>query len=69
MKKIKAEDDFTKRIEDLRVDGAKNYASTKIRLETEIQELEKYYEEMKALYQLNTEKLDYNLKVLKEKKD
>lgn len=24
---------------------------------------------MKALYQLNTEKLDYNLKVLKEKKE
>lgn len=24
---------------------------------------------MKALYQLNTEKLDYNLKVLREKKD
>lgn len=24
---------------------------------------------MKGLYQLNTEKLDYNLKVLKEKKD
>jgi dynein regulatory complex protein 1 len=24
---------------------------------------------MKALFQLNTEKLDYNLKVLKEKKD
>jgi dynein regulatory complex protein 1 len=68
-KRVKAEEDFTKKIEDLRVDGAKNYASTKIRMETEIQELEKYYEEMKALYQLNTEKLDYNLKVLREKKD
>jgi dynein regulatory complex protein 1 len=36
-------------------------------METEIQNLEKCYEDMKALYQLNTEKLDYNLKVLKEK--
>lgn len=44
------------------------YTSTKIRLETDIQELEKYFEEMKALYQLNTEKLDYYLKVLREKK-
>jgi dynein regulatory complex protein 1 len=36
-------------------------------METEIQNLQKCYEDMKALYQLNTEKLDYNLKVLKEK--
>ena len=45
------------------------YTSTKIRMETDIQNLEKCYEEMKALYQLNTEKLDYNLKVLKEKRE
>ena len=36
-------------------------------METEIQNLEKCHEDMKALYQLNTEKLDYNLKVLLEK--
>lgn len=45
------------------------YTTTKIKMENDIQNLEKCYEEMKALYQLNTEKLDYNLKVLKEKQN
>ena len=45
------------------------FNSTRIKMENDIQNLEKCYEEMKALYQLNTEKLDYNLKILKEKKE
>ena len=61
--------DFTAKIEKLRIDGAKSYAELKISMETEIQNLEKCYEDMKALYRLNTEKLDYNLKVLKEKQE
>ncbi len=61
------EENFTKEIEKLRIRGAKAYADLKINLETEIQNLEKCLEDMKALYQLNQEKLDYNLKVLKEK--
>lgn len=54
-------------IEKLRIDFAKSYADKKISMETEIQNLEKCLEDMKALYLLNTEKLDYNFKVLKEK--
>lgn len=54
-------------IEKLRIDYAKSYADKKISMETEIQNLEKCLEDMKALYLLNTEKLDYNFKVLKEK--
>lgn len=54
-------------IEKLRIDYAKSYADKKISMETEIQNLEKCFEDMKALYLLNTEKLDYNFKVLKEK--
>jgi dynein regulatory complex protein 1 len=45
------------------------YSRLKKKMENDIQNLEKCYEEMKALYQLNTEKLDYNLKVLKEKRE
>ncbi len=41
------------------------YSSLKKKMENDIQNLDNCYEEMKALYQLNTEKLDYNLKVLK----
>lgn len=58
---------YINEIEKLRISGAKNFANSKITLETEIQNLEKCLEDMKALYQLNQEKLDYNLKVLKEK--
>lgn len=65
----KAEEDFEKKIDELRIEGMQAYTSTKIKMENDIQNLQKCYEEMKALYQLNTEKLDYNLRVLKEKKD
>jgi len=54
-------------IDKMRIDYAKSYADKKISMETEIQNLEKCFEDMKALYLLNTEKLDYNFKVLKEK--
>lgn len=57
------EEKFTKTIEKVRTEDAKTYADMKISLETEIQNLEKCLEDMKALYQLNQEKLDYNLKV------
>ncbi|KAL4463401.1 hypothetical protein ABPG72_011613 [Tetrahymena utriculariae] len=63
----KTEEEQTKNIEDLRIKGAKHYAELKITMETEIQDLEKCFEDMKALYQLITEKLDYSLKVLQEK--
>ena len=46
------------------MEGAKAYTDLKITMETEIQNLEKCFEDMKALYQLNSEKLDYNLKVI-----
>ena len=39
----------------------------KIKLETEIQTLEQQLEEMRATYQLNQEKLDYNYRVLVER--
>jgi dynein regulatory complex protein 1 len=61
------EEEYAKEIEKLRIDYAKSYADRKITMETEIQNLEKCLEDMKALYLLNSEKLDYNYKVLKEK--
>lgn len=66
-KRDNTEEKYTQAIEELRIKGAKTYADLKLNLETEIQNLEKCLEDMKALYQLNQEKLDYNLKVLKEK--
>ena len=39
----------------------------RIKLETDIQTLEQQLEEMRATYQLNTEKLEYNYRVLTER--
>ena len=55
-------------LEKLKTQQADTHASTKIRLEKEMQTLQKCMEEMKAVYNLNQEKLDFNFKVLKDKK-
>eukprot|EP00294_Goniomonas_avonlea_P013306 CAMPEP_0114553860 /NCGR_PEP_ID=MMETSP0114-20121206/7893_1 /TAXON_ID=31324 /ORGANISM="Goniomonas sp, Strain m" /LENGTH=673 /DNA_ID=CAMNT_0001738851 /DNA_START=30 /DNA_END=2051 /DNA_ORIENTATION=+ len=55
------------RLERLRLHDAEDYTNLKIRLETEIQKLEQQLEEMRSTYQLNTEKLEYNFRVLTER--
>lgn len=54
-------------LENIRTKDANSSAEQKIRLETEMQILEKAMEDMRAVYQLNEEKLDFNLRVLKER--
>jgi chromosome segregation ATPase len=44
-----------------------DYNLLKVRLETDIQNLEQHLETMRATYQLNTEKLEYNYRVLVER--
>lgn len=44
-----------------------DFYTLKIRLETEVQNLEQQLEDMRATYQLNTEKLEYNFRVLHER--
>lgn len=46
---------------------ANNQAEQKIKLEKEMQILEKCMEDMKAVYRLNEEKLDFNTRVLSER--
>jgi dynein regulatry complex protein 1 len=58
-----------KELDDLRRKDASAYANQKISLETELQTLEKYLEDMKAVYQLNEEKLEFNDKVLSEREN
>jgi dynein regulatory complex protein 1 len=50
-----------------RVNDAEEYNILKIRLETDVQNLEQHLEAMRATYQLNTEKLEYNYRVLVER--
>lgn len=51
----------------MRSEDANNQADQKIKLEKEMQILEKCMEDMKAVYRLNEEKLEFNKKVLKER--
>ena len=46
---------------------ANNQAEQKIKLEKEMQILEKCMEDMKAVYKLNQEKLNFNYDVLNER--
>ncbi|GAB0185252.1 dynein regulatory complex protein 1 [Grus japonensis] len=59
-------EEFEKQLNRLRVQDEEEYNSMKIQLETDVQNLERQLQQMKAIYQLNQEKLDYNLQVLKK---
>jgi len=54
-------------LEKVRREDQESYNKLKINLENHIQLLEQQLEEMRAMYQLNTEKLNYNFQVLKER--
>ncbi len=64
--KQKREEQYQKDVEDLITKGASQYNKLKIELELNIQTLKQQLEEIRATYQLNTEKLDYNYRVLTE---
>jgi dynein regulatory complex protein 1 len=60
-------DEDQRQLEGQRVHDQEDLNILKIKLETEIQTLEQQLEEMRATYQLNQEKLDYNYRVLVER--
>lgn len=62
-------DDHIKQLESLRVHDAEEYNLVKIKLETDVQVLEQQLQQMRATYQLNTEKLEYNFQVLKKREE
>ncbi len=66
-KKAEDEEGYAKELEKLRTDDANAQADQKIKLEKEMQILEKCMEDMKAVYRLNEEKLEFNHKVLDER--
>merc|ERR1719482_2504181 len=55
------------RTDQLRTTHADEFNQSKIALERSIQDLEQHLEKMMATYQLNKEKLEYNLQVLTER--
>ncbi|GFR65867.1 dynein regulatory complex protein 1-like [Elysia marginata] len=62
-------EDFEQQLQHLRVQDAEEYNMVKIRLETDVQILEQQLQQMRATYQLNQEKLEYNFQVLKKRDD
>ncbi|RYG98214.1 hypothetical protein EON65_51715, partial [archaeon] len=64
--KQKTEEMYQKEVEELITRGADQHNKLKIELEMNIQALKQQLEEIRATYQLNTEKLDYNYRVLTE---
>lgn len=64
--KLERDEANVKEIEDLIAKGADQYSRLNIELERNIQTLKQQFEDIKATYQLNTEKLDYNYRVLTE---
>lgn len=56
-----------RQIQHLRIRNAEEFNRVKIKLETDIQILQQQIQQMKATFQLNAEKLEYNFQVLKKR--
>eukprot|EP00469_Lotharella_globosa_P017985 CAMPEP_0167816148 /NCGR_PEP_ID=MMETSP0112_2-20121227/3427_1 /TAXON_ID=91324 /ORGANISM="Lotharella globosa, Strain CCCM811" /LENGTH=637 /DNA_ID=CAMNT_0007715667 /DNA_START=17 /DNA_END=1930 /DNA_ORIENTATION=- len=63
----KKEDECYAELRERRLQSKEDYNNLKITLENNIQMLQQQLEEMRSTYQLNTQKLEYNLNVLKER--
>ncbi|KAM6432724.1 dynein regulatory complex protein 1 [Rhynochetos jubatus] len=59
-------EEFEKQLNQLRVQDEEECNSMKIQLENVVQNLERQLQQTKAVYQLNQEKLEYDLQVLKK---
>eukprot|EP00775_Hariotina_reticulata_P011515 gene11515-11658_t len=66
-KYLAAVENYAVKLEELRHADAEEYQVLKIKLEGDIAVLEQHLETMRATYQLNAEKLDYNYRVLLER--
>uniref|UniRef100_A0A8C0ME43 Dynein regulatory complex protein 1 n=1 Tax=Canis lupus familiaris TaxID=9615 RepID=A0A8C0ME43_CANLF len=67
MNRIKKVEDYEKQLNKQRIWDWEEYNMIKIKLEQDVQILEQQLQQMKATYQLNQEKLEYNFQVLKKR--
>ncbi|XP_040283024.1 dynein regulatory complex protein 1 isoform X1 [Bufo bufo] len=67
MNRMKKVEEYEQQLNRLRVQDGEEYNMIKIKLETEVQILQQQLQQMKATYQLNQEKLEYNFQVLKKR--
>ncbi|KAK2156744.1 hypothetical protein LSH36_206g03032 [Paralvinella palmiformis] len=62
-------EEYEQQLQHLRVQDTEEYNQVKIKLETDVQILQQQLQQMKATYQLNQEKLEYNFQVLRKRDD
>ncbi|XP_069461702.1 dynein regulatory complex protein 1 [Ambystoma mexicanum] len=67
LSRMKKMEEYEQQLKQVYAEDAEDYSIIKIRLETDVQILEQQLQQMKAVYQLNQEKLDYNFQVLKKR--
>uniref|UniRef100_A0A8C5LDX8 Dynein regulatory complex protein 1 n=1 Tax=Jaculus jaculus TaxID=51337 RepID=A0A8C5LDX8_JACJA len=67
LNRMKKVDDYEKQLNKQRIWDCEEYNTIKIKLERDVQILEQQLQQMKATYQLNQEKLEYNFQVLKKR--
>ncbi|XP_023107793.2 dynein regulatory complex protein 1 isoform X1 [Felis catus] len=67
LSRIRKVEDYEKQLNKQRVWDCEEYNTIKIKLEQDVQILEQQLQQMKATYQLNQEKLEYNFQVLKKR--
>ncbi|XP_032877372.1 dynein regulatory complex protein 1 [Amblyraja radiata] len=60
-------EEYENQLQQVRVQDAEEYDMIKMKLLTDVEILEQQLEQMKATYQLNQEKLEYNFQVLKKR--
>ncbi|XP_063296850.1 dynein regulatory complex protein 1 isoform X1 [Pelobates fuscus] len=67
MNRMKKVEEYENQLNQLRVQDGEEYNLIKIKLENDVQLLQQQLQQMKATYQLNQEKLEYNYQVLKKR--
>ncbi|KAJ8009536.1 hypothetical protein DPEC_G00089900 [Dallia pectoralis] len=67
MERMRRMEEYEESLRHMRNDDAEEYNMTKIKLDTDVQVLQQNLQQMKATYQFNQEKLDYNLHVMKKR--
>ncbi|XP_057283673.1 dynein regulatory complex protein 1 [Pezoporus wallicus] len=60
-------EEFEKQLSQLRVQDEEEYNTMKMQLENDAENLERQLQQMKAVYRLNQEKLEFNLQVLRKR--
>ncbi|XP_072263364.1 dynein regulatory complex protein 1 [Pyxicephalus adspersus] len=67
LNRMKKVEEYEKQLNQLRVQDGEEYNMIKIKLETDVQILQQQLQHIKATFQLNQEKLEYNFQVLKKR--